>query len=222
MSTSNWQNISYNIQLVKLLNPRKILDIGVGFGRWGILFREFLEVWGDNNISGKWNRIIDGVEIFPDYIKSYHNYFYDNIYLVNALDFLRDTKEKYNLINMGDVVEHFEKADAVELISLALDKSDYVLINIPLGNNWQQGSVNGNDYERHLSQWVSGDFNIYKNRKIKIFEDVEMRKFAVILLSLNKIDLKQTYGKHFRKKSFLKNKLGLINLAEHIEKRNRK
>jgi len=75
MSTSNWQNISYNIDLVKKLNPKSILDIGVGFGRWGILFREFLEVWGSNNYSGDWERVIDGVEIFPDYIKPYHYFF---------------------------------------------------------------------------------------------------------------------------------------------------
>ena len=29
MSTSNWQNISYNIDLVKKLDPKRILDVGV-------------------------------------------------------------------------------------------------------------------------------------------------------------------------------------------------
>jgi len=78
MGTSNWQNISYNIELIRKINPESILDIGVGFGRWGFLFREFLEIWDDENYSGKWKRKIDGVEIFPDYIKEYHNYFHTN------------------------------------------------------------------------------------------------------------------------------------------------
>lgn len=43
MGTSNWQNISYNIDLVKRLDPQSVLDIGAGFGRWGILFRSFLK-----------------------------------------------------------------------------------------------------------------------------------------------------------------------------------
>ncbi len=132
MGTSNWQNISYNIDLVKRINPNSILDIGIGFGRWGILFREFLEIWGDNNYSGKWNRTIDGIEIFPDYIKDYHKYFYDNIYTENALDFLQKTTNKYDLINCGDVIEHFDKNEALKLIELCLIKSKFVLINIPI------------------------------------------------------------------------------------------
>jgi hypothetical protein len=41
----------------------------VGFGRWGILFREFLEIWEQGKYDGKWERTIDGVEIFVPYIK---------------------------------------------------------------------------------------------------------------------------------------------------------
>lgn len=220
MSTSNWQNISYNIDIVKRLNPKTILDIGVGFGRWGILFREFLEVWGDNNFSGKWKRQLDGVEIFPDYIKSYHSFFYDNIYLENALDFLKSTDKKYDLINCGDVIEHFEKKDALEFINLCLLKSKYVLINIPIGNNWHQDAVNNNEYERHRSEWKNSDFKTYKHCLIKKFKDIELRDFSVVLLSDSKIDLTSAYGKFFKAKSIMKNKINLGNIVELIEKRN--
>lgn len=222
MGTSNWQNISYNIQIVKLLNPMKILDVGIGFGRWGILFREFLEVWGDNNYSGKWKRKIDGIEIFPDYIKPYHEYFYDNIHICNALDFLRNTGEKYDLINFGDVIEHFEKEEGIELIKLSLKKSRYTLINIPVGDYWPQDSINGNEYEKHRSIWKVSDFKIYKNHLIKNFEDIEMRKYSVVLLSEDKINLKEAYGKHFYKKNIIGNKLKLKGVVKLIEKNKRK
>ena len=219
MSTSNWQNISYNIELVKRLDPKSILDIGVGFGRWGILFREFLEVWGDNNISGKWKRKIDGVEIFPGYIKPYHQYFYDNIYLEDALSFIGKTKNRYDLINCGDVIEHFEKKKALIFINDCLQKSDYLLINIPVGDNWKQGAVNNNQYESHLSEWSKSDFSVYPNSLIKEFRDIELRDFIVVLISNGKIDLKKAYGKYFKVKSVLKNKLGLENLVTLIEKK---
>ena len=64
MGTSNWQNISYVIDIIKAINPYRILDFGMGFGRWGILAREFLEVWGDENYSGTWKRQIDGVQSY--------------------------------------------------------------------------------------------------------------------------------------------------------------
>ena len=219
MSTSNWQNISYNIELVKRLNPKSILDVGVGFGRWGILFREFLEVWGDNNISGEWKRKIDGVEIFSDYIKPYHKYFYDNIYIEDALTFIKNTVNSYNLINCGDVIEHFEKKKALELISLCLNKSDYLLINIPIGDNWQQTAVNNNEYERHRSEWSRSDFSVYKNSLIKEFKDIELRDFLVVLISKEKIDLKKAYGKYFKLKNVLKNRLRFEKLVNKIVKK---
>jgi hypothetical protein len=220
LGTSNWQNISYNIDLVKKLNPKSILDIGVGFGRWGILFREFLEVWGDRNYSGKWNRLIDGVEIFPGYIKPYHNYFYDNIFIENALDFLRRTEAKYELINCGDVVEHFEKTEAFELIELCLAKSKYVLINVPEGSNWEQGAINNNEYERHRSTWHKTDFNKFENVLIKEFNDIELRNYIVVLIAKEKINLTGAYGKYFSIKNILKNKLGLGWLVNLTGKKN--
>jgi len=217
LSTSNWQNISYNIDLVKKIDPKSILDIGVGFGRWGILFREFLEVWGDNNYSGNWKRKIDGVEIFPHYIKNYHKCFYDNIFIENALDFLQKLTTKYDLINCGDVIEHFGKSEALKFIELCLNKSQYVLINIPIGDNWPQGPINNNDYERHKSVWHNSDFTKYNFFIIKEFKDIEKRDFSVILLSDEKINLNLAYGKYFGIKNILRNKLGMKWLVNIIE-----
>lgn len=220
MGTSNWQNISYNIELVKRLDPKSILDVGVGFGRWGILFREFLEIWGERNYSGKWKRTIDGIEIFPEYIKEYHKYFYDNIYIEDAIGFIKSTDQKYDLINCGDVIEHFKKKDAGKFIDMCLQKSQYVLINIPTGSNWQQGAINNNENERHLSEWSISDFTKYSNHLIREFKDIELRTYIVVLLSKDKINLNISYGKYFGLKSILKNKLGLGSLVNIIERRN--
>ena len=95
-------------------------------------------MWGSNNYSGDWERVIDGVEIFPDYIKTYHYFFYNNIFTEDALSFMKRTEGGYDLINCGDVIEHFEKDNALELIDLCLKKSKFLLINIPIGNNWPQ------------------------------------------------------------------------------------
>lgn len=221
MSTSNWQNISYNIDIVRNLNPESILDIGVGFGRWGILFREFLEIWEHNKNKGNWDRIIDGVEIFPDYIQSYHKFFYNNIFIEDALSFMRNIKNKYDLINCGDVIEHFSKDNAEELIKLCMDNAKWVLINIPLGKNWEQTPVDGNPFEEHKSSWTKNDFSKYKYKVVQTFNDNTLRKFAVILLSKEKIIFDKRFGKYFFIKNVLRNKIGLNKLVSKIEKRKR-
>ena len=218
MGTSNWQNISYNIELVRKLNPKSILDVGVGFGRWGILFREFLEVWESGKYKGDWNRIIDGIEIFPDYIQNYHKFFYNTIYNEDALTHLNKTKKNYELINFGDIIEHFSKQDGLKLISLALKKSKYVLINVPIGNYWKQEGLPINQYEEHKSVWENSDFNKYRYHLIKKFKDLTHRDFSVVLLSSNKIIFDKRFGRYFEVKNFLKHKAGLKKVIEKFEK----
>ncbi len=222
MGTSNWQNISYNIELVRKLNPQSILDIGVGFGRWGILFREFLEIWENGKYDGKWERVIDGIEIYEPYIQNYHKYFYNNIYIEDALEFIRKTEKRYDLINCGDVIEHFSKKDGEELIKLCMQKGKYVLITIPIGKYWQQNPENGNPYEAHKSIWYNNDFTKFKYYKIKSFTDLTLRNYSVVLLSGDKIKFEKRFGRYFNIKNILKHKLGLKRLIEGYEERKRK
>lgn len=151
MGTSNWQNISYNIGLVRKIDPQSILDLGTGFGRWGILFREFLDIWDEWKYDGSWVRKIDGVEIFPGYLKDYHKYFYNNIFEEDALQFMRKLDTRYDLINCGDIIEHFEKKDGEELVKLCMEKSKYVLITVPIGRHWTQEGTVDNPCEAHKS-----------------------------------------------------------------------
>ena len=85
MDTSNWQNISFCINAIRRIQPTKILDVGVGFGKWGILCREFIEVWNGRTHSMNWKLQIDGVEIFAPNIEEYHKFFYSNIFFYNSI-----------------------------------------------------------------------------------------------------------------------------------------
>lgn len=221
MGTSNWQNISYNIKLIRNINPQTVLDIGVGFGRWGILMREFLEIWDDSNYKGEWKRTIDGVEIFSGYIKEYHKYFYSNIYEEDALSFIKRCENKYDLINIGDVIEHLEKKDGEEFIKLALEKSNFVLINIPIGKYWEQRGTLENPHEEHKSIWYNDDFAKFKHRYIKSFNDNTLRSFSVVLLSKNKLIFEKRFGRFFTIKNILKHKLALRKVIEYYEQRKR-
>lgn len=221
MGTSNWQNISYNIELIRKLDPQTILDVGAGFGRWGFLFREFLEIWDGARYDGNWQRIIDAVEIYPGYIKDYHRYFYNNIYIEDAAAFIESTRNRYDLINFGDVIEHLDKHAGIKMLENALTKSRYVLVNVPIGKFWPQEGTPDNPFEAHRSIWYNNDFTKYKYYKIKTFYDAESREYSVVLISNSRIKYTNKYGRFFRIKNFLKHRLGLKGLIERYEKKRR-
>ena len=66
MPTSHHSQINQIMQFVVLTDPKSLLDIGVGFGKYGFLAREFLELWDGREEIGNWTRRIDGIEIFTD------------------------------------------------------------------------------------------------------------------------------------------------------------
>lgn len=206
-----------------MINPRKILDFGIGFGRRGILSREFLEIWDKGNYSGKWDNVINGVEIFEDYIKPYHYYFYDNIFLAERYEWIKSCKENYDLIIFGDVLEDFDKKTAEEIINFSLTFSRFILIIIPIGNNWEQDAINDNKFEIHKSIWMLKDFKNYDFYHIKKFRDFAGRKFITILLSDTQFSisdlLKIKYGKYFKVRNILTNSFNLGFLVEFIRRR---
>lgn len=65
----------------------------------------------------------------------------------------------YDLIYMGDALEHFPKERGWEMLDkLALHATGYLLLAVPLGEEWEQGEVFGNPHEAHLSVWTFDEF----------------------------------------------------------------
>ena len=85
MPSSHYFQLNEIVDLISLADPVKLLDIGVGFGKYGFLAREYLELWKDGGDYQKWNRQIDGIEAFEPYITPVHQFIYNNIFIGNAL-----------------------------------------------------------------------------------------------------------------------------------------
>ena len=83
------------VQLVILTDPKKLLDVGVGFGKYGFLSREYLELWDGRRKYDDWKRRIDGIEAFKEYITPVHNFIYEKMFIGNAMDILPTIEEKY-------------------------------------------------------------------------------------------------------------------------------
>ncbi len=158
MPTSWPYQINEIMELIIQADPSSILDIGVGFGKYGVLSREYLELWSNEDIEyGEWKRTIDGIEAFEKYLTPLHKYIYNRIYIGNALSVLPNINKKYDIILIIDVLEHFSHEDGIKLLSLALEKGKDIIISTPKDIGHQEASF-GNPYERHRFQWTKSHF----------------------------------------------------------------
>jgi len=130
-------------------NPMSVLDIGIGFGKFGFLAREYTDVFRGRYFNPKTR--IDGIEIFEKYIGRLQREIYDNIYIGNVMDIL-PTLGDYDTIICSDVLEHLNEKDGFILLDLIEKKSRFAMIVTPVRVLRQEALYN-NEYERHISVW---------------------------------------------------------------------
>lgn len=189
MGTSSWQNIPFCIELMRRIDPSTVLDVGIGFGRWGFVSREFLEAWHERPLPRDWKLRVDGIEAFPPAITGYHRLLYNQIFEGDALAILPSLSTRYDLVILGDVLEHFAKSAALRLMDSALSTGRYVLLVVPLGADWPQGERYGNPFERHLSEWNSPEImSRWPVLRSRLFRDYIYRQFGVFLLASREPD----------------------------------
>jgi hypothetical protein len=138
--------------------PRSMLDIGLGNGKWGFLARDCLDVMLNEAYHRRsWRVRIDGIEVYTDYIQDHQRGIYDTIHIGDAFDVI-DHLDRYDVVVLGDVLEHFEKARAWEFLDKCVAHAErYLAVFIPLGNTWRQPAIYGNPFETHRSVWFFED-----------------------------------------------------------------
>jgi SAM-dependent methyltransferase len=158
MPTSTWSAITPVLQLITELRPApvRVLDVGIGYGKWGFLCREYLTYW--RSVGEHRHITVDGIEVFPEYITGLQREIYDNIMIGDARELLpRLANDSYDLVVMMDVVEHFVSDEGVALIRECKRVARVVLISTP-SVFWPQEAIFGNSHERHLSVWSESEF----------------------------------------------------------------
>src|SRR5512147_3124870 len=105
MPSSRPNTIPTVVHMVKQLRPASILDIGIGFGKWGHLFREYTDIQAAENDPSRYHRknwqvTIDGIEGYPEYVTEMHRFLYNNLFLGDACKLIQ-TVPNYDLIFMG-------------------------------------------------------------------------------------------------------------------------
>lgn len=162
MPSSRPSTIPYVISVIRQLQPDSILDVGIGFGKWGYLFREYTDILQSENDPARypkagWKTKIDGIEGFPKYLHDGHRFTYDKIHEGNAAMILPKLG-KYDVIFFGDIIEHFTLEDGKKLLRAALEHSNACVMLTTPKFETNQGDLCENPLERHLSLWGEKEF----------------------------------------------------------------
>lgn len=187
MPTANPSNIVWVIQQICKINPHRILDIGVGFGKWGFLCRDYLEATKLRMVPKDWKVIIDGVEPCEQYIGELQKLIYNKIYNITIEEMLSEACS-YDLVIANDVLEHLEKSIAWVVLNTLIKQNKWVIVTIPLGDQLAENKTIHEEYpyERHRSIWTLEDFkdHTYLNKYKQVSSAHEEGKIILVFRNL--------------------------------------
>ncbi len=125
-------------------SPARILDVGCGYGKHGVLLREYLDPTPE----------IHGVEAWEPYVEAHRlRGIYDHLFVGDVLTFTETDLDPYDLVVMGDVIEHLDKVAAIEFIGRV---RGWLVIATPLVHFHTDPHLPPT--ERHVSHWTADDF----------------------------------------------------------------
>lgn len=203
MPSSNPETIPCVVGVAWRLVPKSVLDVGAGYGKFGALFREYCELAiangdpADAKLGPHQRKVqIDALEGFPMYVGALHRAVYDNIFTVALEEFLSE-QWAYDLIFLGDVLEHIDREVALrDVLPRLIERAQMgVLISVPATVR-RQDAVFGNDLEIHRSQWFVKDF-----RRLTPYVHVGRKgSHLVAFVTRSKECLKRARGGRLRQK----------------------
>jgi hypothetical protein len=154
MPASAHHALSLGLDHVARLEPKSVLDIGFGLGKWGMLLREVLDIIAGRVDPDEWVARIDGIDAVA-HESPIVDWAYDDIRICDVRDVV-DELSGYDLVLMADIIEHFEKEPGLALLTQLLAQNRNVLITTPF--HFGPQVVDGNPYETHRSHWTIDDF----------------------------------------------------------------
>jgi 2-polyprenyl-3-methyl-5-hydroxy-6-metoxy-1,4-benzoquinol methylase len=183
MMTSFSENIKPILEAIVAANPKKILDIGSGFGKFGILAREaILSVRAESgDLTPTDNLEVDCVEMAKYFQNQpYHEKLYQNHYHMDARNIEWEEMPKFDLVLLIDVVEHWSKEEAVKIIKEIKEFTGAkILISTPREVAMYEKDYYGIDCPKHESQWTTSDFHAINHHDIKDLSTIASYIFII-------------------------------------------
>lgn len=169
MPTSDYHSVSDIMGEIQRLSPKSVLDIGVGFGKWGVLCREILDARFGRLKRHSWQAVLIGWEAFTAYsniVWDMYDHVWDWPFPEGYGGYSYDWSERsFDLVLMIDVLEHFEPERGREILRKLVAQNKHVIVSVPNGV-MEQGETFGNPYEAH--KWTFNGTEEFAEYKFKL------------------------------------------------------
>lgn len=133
-----------------------ILDVGIGWGKYGMLFREFMDGWfgGKRVEAGDREVRLEGIEPERRYRWPVTDAVYDAVHWGKTFQEARPALGRYDVGLLVDVLEHFSDADGEAAIKDLRERCKLLVVITPATFFPQDGVAQTYPHERHLSLWT--------------------------------------------------------------------
>jgi len=142
MPTSNLLLAAELCHMVERTGAHKVLDVGPGHGKYGVLLREYAGV-----------ELVDAVEMWEPYVEAFGlEGIYGTVYHGDVCNLPDVVLAAYDCVFLGDVIEHIPKRRALTLLDRI---PGWVVICTPVEFYPQPHEV---PTEHHVSHWTAEEF----------------------------------------------------------------
>jgi hypothetical protein len=146
MPSSYLDSVTPIMHAVINANPATVVDVGPGWGKYGLMCREYLPDL----------QVLDAVEVKEGRCPTQDS-IYDFVFVTDARTF---RGWKYDFALLIDVIEHMSKADGHALLRAMLGSGAKVLVSTP--KVFAEQHDEHNPYEEHICLWSWQDFENYR------------------------------------------------------------
>lgn len=129
--------------------PRTVLDVGCGAGKYGRIVRASLDA-----------TVLVGYEPERSYVTRFGlRKLYDEVRVQQIQDAIRVPSEHFDMCIFGDSLEHLPKSAGSDVIHFFLYRSSFIVVVAPL--EYLQDNGEQERFEAHLSSWNPMEFCAY-------------------------------------------------------------
>lgn len=131
-------------------NPKRVIDIGPGWGKYGLACREYLPEL----------ETLRAVEVAPGRLPT-QDAIYDMVYTDDVRDLITvaDFWSRFDLALLIDVIEHLDLIEGHCLLASLQEAGVQILVSTP--KVFFEQHVETNPFEEHVSLWTRDHFASY-------------------------------------------------------------
>jgi len=155
MPTSEHWQVPWIVDAIIREQPTTVLDVGSGYGKFGVMVREFTTA-----------SRLDAVDAIPPRFAVYDHFYQGDFRMLSAL--LPPEPAQYDLALFVEAIEHLDKEDGWRVLDEIARRARRVVVSTPFGFRPQE--IPGQPFETHRSGWYPWEFRRkYRVHSVRIF-----------------------------------------------------